>query len=66
MSEVIKRLRVRYRIAGTDEWTEKVIEVSSDAYQFTIDGLSAGTDYEYQYALEDLSGNTLMTDWDNL
>jgi hypothetical protein len=63
-NELLRKMKVQYRIAGTDEWMEQVILETNTIYQPLLEGLLTGASYEYRYILEDLSGNQLITDWE--
>ncbi len=65
--EIIKKLAVQYRIPGTTEWTEIVFDnIDVNSFEANLTGLQAGVDYEYRLVLEDLVGNILITDIQDL
>ena len=61
--EVLKKLKTRYRVVGTTTWTEQVIIPTALAFDINLSGLLSGQLYEYQYVLEDGSGNQALTEW---
>jgi hypothetical protein len=65
-NELLRKLKVQYRMVGTDEWLEQVTDEINDTYDVLLQGLQNGIDYEYRCILEDLSQNQLITDWQNL
>ena len=65
-SEILKKLKIRYRIVGTDEWLEQTILPTGTAFDVTLTGLLTGQSYEYQYTLEDQSANQTLTEWAGL
>ena len=62
-NELLKKLKIRYRIVGTDEWLEQTVVPTGTAFDVTLTGLLAGQSYEYQYTLEDQSANQTLTEW---
>jgi len=62
-NELLKKLIIRYRIISSDQWMEEVFIPSMPSFDLTISDLLSGQSYEYQYVLEDNSGNQLMTEW---
>ena len=62
-NEILKKLKIRYRIVGTTEWLEQTILPTGTAFDVTLTGLLAGQSYEYQYTLEDQSANQTLTEW---
>ena len=65
-NELLRKMKVQYRIVGTDEWIEQSTISTKDNFETLLTGLQMGSVYEYRYVLEDLSGNQLITDWTNL
>ena len=65
-NELLRKLKVHYRIVGTDEWMEQSVLETNNTFDSTLTGLQSGASYEYRYVLEDLSGNQLITDWEGL
>ena len=63
-SELLKRLIIRYRIIGTNQWIEQVIISSMMTFDIMLSDLAADQSYECQYLLEDNSGNQLLTKWE--
>ena len=62
-NELLKKLKVRYRIVGTTEWLEQTVLPTSTAFDISLTGLLSGQSYEYQYTLEDKSANQTLTEW---
>jgi hypothetical protein len=62
-NELLKKLRVRYRMVGATAWDELVATPTTLDFDVDISGLSAGQEYEYQYILDDNSNNQLITEW---
>ena len=62
-SELLNKLRIRYRIIGTTQWTEQTLAPSTTSFDVNISGLLSGQAYEYQYILDDNSGNQYLTEW---
>ena len=60
---LLKKLRTRYRIVGTTTWTEQVLIPTTLAFDVNLAGLISGQLYEYQYVLEDNSGNQSVMEW---
>ena len=48
---------------GSDLWDEIVLIPETLDFDITLTGLLAGREYEYQYILEDNSGNQFITEW---
>ncbi|MDD5226446.1 MAG: hypothetical protein PHV97_04580 [Candidatus Omnitrophica bacterium] len=65
-NELLRRMKVQYRIVGTDEWLEQAALETDSTYDSVLQDLHPGIAYEYRYILEDLSGNTLITDWERI
>jgi hypothetical protein len=65
-NELLRKLKVQYRIVGTGAWLEQVILTTHTTYNPLLEGLQSGAAYEYRYVLEDLGGNQLITDWKSL
>ncbi|MBI4398353.1 MAG: RHS repeat-associated core domain-containing protein, partial [Candidatus Omnitrophica bacterium] len=65
-SELLRKLKLQYRVAGTEEWWEEAVLETASTFQIPLTTLGAGTSYEYRYILEDLSGNQLVTAWEGL
>ena len=65
-NEILRKLKVRYRIVGTEEWLEQVTVPSGTSFDVNLTGLVAGQSYEYQYTLEDQSANQTLTEWAGL
>ena len=61
--EVLKKLKTRYRIVGTTQWTEQVVIPTALAFDVSLSNLISGQLYEYQYVLEDGAGNQSITEW---
>mgnify|MGYP003395083308 CR=1 FL=1 len=62
-SEQLKKLRVRYRVVGTTAWTEQTLIPTTLAFDINLTSLLTGQAYEYQYTLDDNSGNQDLTGW---
>ena len=62
-TELLKKIRIRYRIVGTTTWTEIVIIPTALAFDVSLTNLLAGQLYEYQYVLDDKSDNQSITEW---
>lgn len=62
----IDKIRVRYRIVGTTEWSEQTETPFFTPFSVNLTGLVAGQSYEYQSILEDGHGNQLVTAWEGL
>jgi hypothetical protein len=65
-NELLKKLKIRYRIVGSAEWLEQTILPSAMAFDVNLTGLLSVQSYEYQYTLEDKSGNQTLTEWEGL
>ena len=65
-NEILKKLKVRYRVVGTAEWLEQTILPTTTAVDINLTGLLTGQSYEYQYTLEDQSANQTLTEWRGL
>ena len=65
-SELLKRLRIRYRIIGSDIWTEQELVPTALSFNVSLSGLLAGQQYEYQYVLDDSSNNQYLTEWERV
>jgi len=66
VSEQLSRLRVRYRVVGSTEWIEEEKIPLSLVFDISLAGLLAGASYEYQYLIEDSSGNQTLTEWERM
>ncbi len=62
-SELLKKLRVRYRVIGTTQWIEQTLIPTTLAFDINLINLLAGQAYEYQYTLDDKSDNQSLTEW---
>jgi len=62
-NELLKRLRIRYRLIGAYEWLEQELIPTALEFDVNLAGLVSGQGYEYQYILEDSSGNQTITEW---
>ena len=65
-NELLRKLKVQFRVVGTDEWMEQSILRIRPRFDVTLRDLQPNTPYEYRCILEDLSGNQLITDWEIL
>lgn len=65
-SEQLNKLRIRYRVIGTTQWIEQALTPSTTSFDVNLSGLLSGQSYEYQYVLDDSSGNQLLTEWTGL
>jgi len=65
-NELLKKIRARYRVVGTTEWLEQELIPTALAFDINFAGLIAGQLYEYQYVLEDNSGNQTITEWEKV
>ena len=62
-TELLKKLRVRYRIVGATTWTETSLIPTALAFDVSLSDLLLGQLYEYQYVLTDKSNNQFVTEW---
>ena len=62
-SELLRKCKIRYRIIGDTQWMEQVLNPSSMVFDVNLSNLLSGQAYEYQYTLEDNSGNQSITEW---
>ena len=56
-NEQLKKLKVHYRIIGSTAWTEQLLSPTTTSFDVNLSNLISGQSYEYQYTLEDSSGN---------
>ena len=65
-NEPLRKLTVRYRLVGSIEWLEEEIIPVALAFDIELAELTTGAFYEYQYVLEDETGNQTITEWEKI
>jgi len=62
-SELLNKIRIRYRVVSAADWTEQTLMPVALAFDVNLAGLLSGQAYEYQYILDDKSDNQSITEW---